>query len=664
MIRTLRAVVAVLVLCLFAGSCQVLSWSMDVPAQASVGSVVAMVLTGTTTVGWTGGDTTAVVQLPDGFEVVGAYAEAMSSSSQFVRHVGGGTRDDANVLANYTAEPGHFLTSFYGSGPSSSPGVTSVSVTLKVYVRVPAVVGLHQVKLALGSIGNMGQPPYVHQLPAGITDFASITMSSHVRTVQLLAVPPPPPFTLEAMETWDTPNAALGFAMGDLDGDGRDDFVEVESTQLRAYLTRDTGLVEITGSLASPPLVSNVDIADFDGDGLGDLLVQPPANPPAQMVIYGSGGPQWTPGPTLAAAGYATKWAIADMNADGLPDVLLEVAGTLSLHRSNENRTFTAMPAPPSGAMLLVADLDGDRVAELLLRTAAGAVQLWRIDGLGNWIYVGDLQFGGVVTPNTEPYLAIDLDGNGGKELIRSGSSVGYRYVGQALLPIWAQPLTFQRALAMDYDRDGLDDIVTSQNSGLQLLHNSFGGFFANVPLPSSAGFRLIFGPALLAAVDIDGDSFPDLAVQATEGPMIWRNTMTGAGRYGAACAGTGFAAPQLSVLGTVAPGQSVTLQLTGALPNGPALVWAGLSKRTWAGLPLLPLGLDFVGAAGCELLAEPSVIVPKTADASGLITHVLPLPSLLPTDTLTFFLQGAVFAPGANAFPFLFSQGLALKMQ
>jgi hypothetical protein len=145
---------------------------------------------------------------------------------------------------------------------------------------------------------------------------------------------------------------------------------------------------------------------------------------------------------------------------------------------------------------------------------------------------------------------------------------------------------------------------------------------------------------------------------------MLWRNTTTGSARYGSACAGPGFAAPQLSAQGVVAPGQSVTVQMTGALPDGPGFLWAGLSKRTWAGAPLLPLALAPIGAPDCELLAEPSVIVPKTADASGLITHVLPLPSLLPTDTLTFFLQGAVFAPGANAFPFLFSQGLALKMQ
>jgi hypothetical protein len=660
MFRTLRAVVAVLVLCLFAGSCQVLSWWMDVPAQVSVGSIFTILVGEKTAAG--AEHVAAVLQLPNGFQVVGASALVVGGSTSSIVP-NGGRRDDPNVLASYVAEPGHYLASFQGPGLSLGPAIT-VTSTLKVYIRAPTGPGVHQVKLALGNLGPTGLPPYVHQVPVGIVDFAAITTTSNVRSVQLLAEPPPRPFTPVTTEHWDTQFPASSVAMGDLDADGRDDFAESEPSGVRAYVTRGGAMVEVTGNLPASLHLFATEIVDFDGDGMGDLLVRP-SGLGTPLVVYGSGGPQWTVGPSLSAGGFPTRGTIADVTADGRPDVLLQEGGNIHVYRANADRTFTHMATGMApGQVLLTADLDADGAAEVLLSTSAGPVQLWRTDGTGSWFLAGDLQLGSPLLPGSNPFVAIDLDGDGRREIVRGGSSAGYRYVAGTLVPIWTQPIVFDRAVALDHDRSGSSDLVTFGPSGLQLWRNTGVGFFQNVVVPRAAGFIGVFGVDRLAMADIDGDSFPDLVAQMPDGPMLWRNTTTGSARYGSACAGPGFAAPQLSAQGVVAPGQSVTVQMTGALPDGPGFLWAGLSKRTWAGAPLLPLALAPIGAPDCELLAEPSVIVPKTADASGLITHVLPLPSLLPTDTLTFFLQGAVFAPGANAFPFLFSQGLALKMQ
>ena len=110
--------------------------------------------------------------------------------------------------------------------------------------------------------------------------------------------------------------------------------------------------------------------------------------------------------------------------------------------------------------------------------------------------------------------------------------------------------------------------------------------------------------------------------------------------------------------------GQTSTLWFAGAEPNGPVVIWAGTSKRTWFGAPLLPLALAAIGAPGCSLLAEPLIVAGLVADGSGNAFLPVLLPGVGPTSSLIFFTQGAAFVPGSNNVQAVFSQGIALKIQ
>lgn len=657
MFRILRAVVVVLVLCLFAGSCQILSWTMTVPSQVAMGSIFVLDVSGTSTTTYAG--PTAVLQLPTGFEILGAVALGDIESS-FV--AGGGVRDELTALSTYLAEPGHFLASFRVGQSHVGQLQTSLSAQLRVYLRAPAVTGTHQVKLALGILTFSGSGGYQHQHPAGITDFAAITASAHVRPLQVAAVPPPTPFAIATLEHWGTPNTYQRIVTGDLDGDGRDDVVLSDALGHRALLSRSDGWTDITGSLPAATSYIPYPVADFDGDGFGDLVFTSSVSPFVTTVMWGSGTPAWTPGPPLASNGTAGG-AVGDIDGDGLPDLLLPLP--LGFLRSNGDRTFTPFPRPSGiGAIAAVADLNQDGHPELVTWGSGGTAILWRHGGTGVWTQVAQM-FSGSGLWN--PLLVFDINEDGRPDLVRGGSHVAYWMQGNNVALFGTQTLQFDFGVARDFDRDGFVDLALGRGHPqpfIKLMRRVGVGVFADVPLSQESGFQLPIGIAGLSAPDFDGDTFPDLVAAPVEGALIWRNTLSGAGSYGAACAGSGAAAPQLAVQGAVVPGQSVTVQVSGAVPHGPGLLWAGLSRRTWAGLPLLPLDLEFLGAPGCTLLAEPSVIVPLSADATGVMTKVVPLPALLPTESVTFFLQGTVLAPGANPLQFLFTQGVALKLQ
>ncbi|MBX3463429.1 MAG: VCBS repeat-containing protein [Planctomycetes bacterium] len=678
--RLVRVVTLLLVLCLAAGSCVYQSFTFHVPAQVVAGSVFAIEVDAqfgpSPALVW---PPAAVFQLPNGFELVGAAGMARNTTTGAVFPFpdAGGPSPPMNFLYGTSSWPpivqqGHHIV-WFSRGEVSLMQASS-SASLKVYLRAPATAGSHVLKLALGHrIGDSKYGyPYYHVWPAGTVGFTSMTAPAHVRSIQVLAAAPAPPFALAEPPAWSWgATVPLHVAVGDVDADGRADLVERHDLQLRVLLARPGGW----SVAAAPPATAgagSVEVADLDGDGFGDLVQA------AGDVWFGDGGASWSPGPQLPHGLAEPALAVGDVDGDGRADVIFADATGCVVFRANADRSFTpyasGLPASSSAqpGRVLVADLDGDGRAEILMWSSpAQPVRLWRSDGQGLWSLAGTLTFAGApaYALADDPFVALDLDGDGRREVVRSGSAIAWSLNGASATPVAAPGFVFDRAVALDHDRDGHEDLVAASAAAapsfVTLWRNVGGGAFQAAPLPQGMGFRMLERAISLRAADVDGDSFPDLvALPFAERTLVWRNTVTGAASLGAGCAGAGMPAPAIAVIGTVAPGLSPTVQVGGALPDGPGLLWAGLSRRTWGGLAVLPLELASIGAPGCTLWAEPSVIVPLVADGAGVMAKVVPLPPLLPTQGLTFFLQGAVYAPGANALQFLFSDGVALKMQ
>ena len=190
------------------------------------------------------GSAGAVLQLPNGFSVVGA---PIPSNPVL-------TRDDPALLGLYTAEPGHYLASWSVLGDPSLLTATNWSLV----VRAPSQAGPFTVKVALA-----GQPPtqaWQPSSPVGVTDFASITAAPNARVVTVVTVPS----TDFEADTLGLPFGAFqqppryGVVLHDLDGDGDDDL----ATPGRAFLRVGDQWVESSAGLFVPvPNVNSLRIA-------------------------------------------------------------------------------------------------------------------------------------------------------------------------------------------------------------------------------------------------------------------------------------------------------------------------------------------------------------------------------------------------------------------
>ncbi|MEQ1633761.1 MAG: VCBS repeat-containing protein, partial [Planctomycetota bacterium] len=551
-IRTLVLLGALLLL----AGCQLTLISFTVPATAQVGQVLEIeVEFSANSVGGEGG---AVLQLPNGFTVISAIPHRQA------------VRDNPALLAAFTAEPGHYLAS-WSLGFVSDPS----TVRHSVFLRAPGTAMLATIKLALA---GRSSPNWQANSPVGVTDFAQITTSPNAQTIAIVSQPT----TDYAIDATGLPYPAIqpayyyGIALHDFDLDGNDDLATTE----RAFLRTGAGWAE--GSLGLTPARRPERIAagDFDGDGFQDLVQG------GGQVFFGSGGGSWVPGPRLLGAVSTFGVAAGDVNGDGFDDIALGGYDMhLSVYLGNANRTFTSsnagLPALPvvGGGEVLLRDVTGDGNLDLVW------TEIWAGNGQGGW------NLGPGMIPNVANGVdAGDLDGDGLPEVVYANNSAGvaiYRHLGgnswivaQTIAPFLRR---ISSVVVLDYDRDGNNDLALGYQdsaNGIEIWRNLGGLTFAPMSgtgLPAST-------PTFvedLAVGDINGDTFPDLAVAYSwHGIAVYQNWRSGVSSFGEACGNATL--PSLAVAASGLPqvgNASFSLQLGGGQTGTAAVLWIGSSS-------------------------------------------------------------------------------------
>lgn len=249
-------------------------------------------------------------------------------------------------------------------------------------------------------------------------------------------------------------------------------------------------------SLELPGVAKTADLfaADFDRDGRTDILALSGENGRLTLLVNRATG--FVKSAELDAGAGAGGLAVADFNGDDKLDV------AVCHHDTDEIRLFMGKPggefsiaAPlrvaakkPHAHMLLTADVDLDRSADLLLAQA---------DDNQVWVLLGD--------------------GKGGFRA-SSGS------------PFATGNHPYATAVA-DFNGDGRPDLATPNWHGKSvsvLLGNGKGGF-AQAPNSPLSGFA---SPVAVAAADLTGDGNIDLAICNDDSRTVQILAGDGKGRF------------------------------------------------------------------------------------------------------------------------------------
>jgi hypothetical protein len=332
---------------------------------------------------------------------------------------------------------------------------------------------------------------------------------------------------------WDLPEVAFvpsntgAVTWGDLDGDGDLDVAATPSNTVEVWRNLGDGRFEPWTSnqpaLAATERVSKVGLADFNGDGRTDLLVSLYADSSTSIASFllltatPTGGFQRAgrvkpPQPILGIG-----WAVADMDGDRRADLVLFDEAQVSVWLGRDDGAFSEGRTTTTPSKLYypqLADMNGDGVRDVV-GVSSSPRDFHVLLGTGD----GRLA-PAVVTESPEamvaPLAVVDTNGDGMPELVvgtekgallLQGTKDGRLTAAQTLI----DDSHVYAATFFDVNQDGdLDFICTTESQDLRIAHgNGKGGF--GPPQRYACPHSLI-----LTIEDFDRDGRFDLALYAS----------------------------------------------------------------------------------------------------------------------------------------------------
>jgi hypothetical protein len=277
---------------------------------------------------------------------------------------------------------------------------------------------------------------------------------------------------------------------------------------------------------------SSVAVGDFNNDGRLDLVVANDqfASSTTLSVLMGNGDGTFAPTQTVVAGSDPGAVAVADVNGDGKPDLVVAsskgkgTAGAVVVLPGRGDGTFGPAQASPVGkgpVSVAVADLNGDGNPDLVVANLDDGT-------VGVLLGMGGGRFGSVVTfaAGTSPLrvAVADVNGDGIPDLVAADYTTpgtvavllgtGSGTFGPAhFLSVGPQP---RGVVVADLNGDGKPDLITANSSSSDLtvpgtvsvLLGKGDGTFA----PQTT-YSVGEQPNALVVADLNGDGRPDIAV-------------------------------------------------------------------------------------------------------------------------------------------------------
>ena len=321
-------------------------------------------------------------------------------------------------------------------------------------------------------------------------------------------------------------------ATGDFDQDGLPDVVvgSAGGTVAVRLGTGDGGFgPQLSFELVD--FVRSVAVLDADLDGRLDLLISR-VGPGLDDIVLVRGNGDGTFGPEEVAAVVSTAgWiTVADVDDDGVEDIVTNVTGTDRVHvlLGAGDGTFVESDAVDVGGVpgrLAVGHLDADGNLDIVVaQSTSSAAELSVLLGAGDGTFqpLTDVPAG-----RTPVGIAVgDLDHDGAEDLVVTNSDSGFGSLtlfpgrGDGTFPAKLEAETggTDDMVLTDLDQDGVPDLVGNDrpNDRLSVVLGAGDGTFGPSQLHPVGDL-----PTALAAGDLDLDGQPDIVVANTFGDSV-----------------------------------------------------------------------------------------------------------------------------------------------
>jgi hypothetical protein len=325
-------------------------------------------------------------------------------------------------------------------------------------------------------------------------------------------------------------SSPFDLALGNFTSDGKQDIIVAADPPVLLLGNGDGTFQAATqiGTISSAP--TGVAVADFNRDGHLDAVF---AISGGAVVYLGHGNGTFGAGIIISSGGtneneYPRVLA-ADVNNDGIPDLILNTDAGISVLLGKGNGTFQApifssTPPPLSSfpaavAFMSAADFNRDGKVDLAVTNGYNSVSIMLGNGTGTFTVAGNYSTSNLQNLNAIAIADYNRDGfqdvalPNGQIFLGNGNGTL-----QAPIPFPTTPNSFVVA-AVDVNGDGIIDLVTS-STGYQCGNGDFGttgvslgkgdGTFQPVTVYDSGGCTY---PVFMAIGDLNNDRAPDIVV-------------------------------------------------------------------------------------------------------------------------------------------------------
>jgi len=370
----------------------------------------------------------------------------------------------------------------------------------------------------VGDFNGDGKPDILVDSSAGNSSSTSVFLGNGDGTFQT-------PITTTYPGLWNV------VAVGDLNGDHRLDllvdlFFDAAPTEIAVMLGNGDGTFQQPSNQFTPTVSSNPTLADVNGDGKLDLLIQ---LFPFMQVYLGNGDGTFSVGRTYSynsvSLAPSQNILVGDFNGDGKPDI----TAAQSILFGNGDGTFQASPAVvlPNGDQILAAvsgDFNGDGRSDLAVTGGSGNLYIYLADATGTL----SLAYTYAISAVAASLQTGDFNGDGKLDLIATVNSGGTIFWGVLLgngngsfgAPVESDacpPSTLYLPAVADLNGDHKSDLALPSGESLSICLGNGDGTFAS---PVNYFFGTAAGSVLVA--DFTNDGKLDAVVSGQAGVALF----------------------------------------------------------------------------------------------------------------------------------------------